>query len=116
MKFWKICRIVSLHSWSYERRCCRTFKIHVVQKSEIGDYIRLKKIDVLYLEQKFVIFLLLNDNFKSASLAFQQPRSSFGTRTLEANETFGMEKDADVIRSGILNRPAANRRNQQIPW
>ena len=44
VKSWEICRIVSFNSWSCESRCCRcTFKRHVVQKSESGDYIRLKK-------------------------------------------------------------------------
>ena len=83
MKIWEICRIVSLNSWSCDSRCCRcTFKRHVVQKSEIGDYIRLKEMDVLYLEEKFVrSFLLVKDKLKSAFLALQQPRSSFGRRT-----------------------------------
>ena len=55
LKSWEICRIVSFNSWSCESRCCRcTFKRHVVQKSKIRDYIRLKKMDVLHHEQKFV--------------------------------------------------------------
>ena len=58
------------NSWSCESRCCRTLRIHVVQKSESGDYIRLKKMDVLYLEVKFVrgISLLVKDNLKKARL------------------------------------------------
>ena len=61
LKSWEICGIVSLNSWSCENRFCRcTFKRHVVQKNEIGDYVRLKKMDVLYLEQKFVISFLVS--------------------------------------------------------